>query len=60
MGAAGGLDDGVGVTDGFDEGGVGGWVAFEEADSGVAAEFGGEFGGRAEQDCDCVVFVEAG
>ena len=44
-GAAGSLDDGVGVGDGFDEGGVGGRVAFEEVDAGVVAEFEGEFGG---------------
>lgn len=55
----GGLDDGVGVPDRFDEGGVRGCVALGDAEAGVVAQLGGQLGGVAEEGGDVVLLSEA-
>lgn len=55
----GGLDDGVGVLDRFDEGGVRGGVALGDAQARVVAQLRGQFRGVAQEGGDVVLLAEA-
>ena len=54
----GGLDNRVGVFDCFDEGGVRSGVTLGDAEAGVVAQLGGQFGGVAEKGGDVVLLAE--
>ena len=54
----GGLDDRVGVFDRFDEGGVRGGVALGDAQAGVVAQLGRQFGWVAQEGGDVVLLAE--
>lgn len=54
----GGLDDRVGVFDRFDEGGVRRGVALGDAQAGVVAQLGRQFGRVAQEGCDVVLLAE--
>ena len=56
----GGLDDGVLVAEGLNEGGVGGRFALNNAKAGVREEGGGKDRGAPEEGGDGMLFVEAG
>lgn len=55
----GGLDDRVGFSDRFDEGGVRGGVTLGDAQAGVVAQLGRQFRGVAKEGCDVVLLAEA-
>ena len=55
----GGLDDGVGVFDRFDEGGVRCGIALGDTQARVVAQLGRQFGRVAEKCCDLVLLAKA-